>query len=107
MFEIIAYEIIYKTIKGSLSLHQHGFMPKRSTLTNLLRITQFMSEVLDSQAQVDVIYTASQKAFDQIDHYLLLSFIKVLSQMNIGNGKIAGKRAKTTADMHGSAQIHF
>ena len=35
-------------------------------------MTQFLSEALDDQHQVDVVYTDLSKAFDKIDHYQLL-----------------------------------
>ena len=34
---------------------------------------QYISEIIDVQGQVDVIFTDLQKAFDQIDHYILLN----------------------------------
>lgn len=76
LLEIIIYDYIYSSVKGIISPAQHGFMEKRSTVTNLASITQYISQYLDSQGQVDVIYTDIQKAFDQIDHFLLLSKLK-------------------------------
>lgn len=64
---------IVKCINNFISPFQHGFMPKRSTVTNLACFSQFVSEVLDSQGQVDVIFTDFRKAFDRIDHYILLA----------------------------------
>ncbi|KYB24594.1 hypothetical protein TcasGA2_TC030943 [Tribolium castaneum] len=73
IFESILYSYIYKSVKNLISPHQHGFMENRSTITNLATLTQFISEALNRRSQVDVIYTDFQKAFDQIDHYILLS----------------------------------
>lgn len=78
LFEITIYNNVYCSIKGTISPHQHGFMEKRSTVSNLACITQYISEALDLQRQVDVIFTDIQKAFDQIDHYLLLSKLKAI-----------------------------
>ena len=52
---------------------QHGFIQGRSTVSNLLCVTQFISEVIDKGSQVDVIYTDFSKAFDRLDHALLLN----------------------------------
>lgn len=73
LFEIIIYNKVYPNLYNLISSHQHGFMSQRSTVTNLMCLTQFMSEVLDTNGQVDIIYTDIQKAFDQIDHFLLLA----------------------------------
>lgn len=48
-------------------------MPNRSTVTNLVYFSQFVSEVIKSKSQADLIYLGFQKAFDQIDHYVLLA----------------------------------
>lgn len=72
IFESIIYSNIYPFVRCFLSSSQHGFIDKRSTITNLSCFTQYTSEVLDRQGQVDVIYTDFQKAFDQIDHAVLL-----------------------------------
>lgn len=78
ILEVIIYENIYSEIKGLISPYQHGFMEKRSTISNLTCITQYISDTLDSQGQVDVIYTDFQKAFDKIDHFLLFSKLKAI-----------------------------
>ena len=59
-----------------LSPHQHGFMEKRSTISNLACFTQFTSKAIDNRQQVDTIYFDFQKAFDQIDHFILLDKLK-------------------------------
>lgn len=48
-------------------------MENRSTVTILTCITQYISNIIDRQMQVDVIYTDIQKAFDHVDHFLLLT----------------------------------
>ncbi|KAJ8934214.1 hypothetical protein NQ318_021639 [Aromia moschata] len=73
LLEIIIYDNIYSSIKCIISPSQHGFLQEKSTTTNLVCITQYIAEALDCHGQVDVIYTDIQKAFDQIDHFLLLS----------------------------------
>ena len=55
-----------------LCIEQHGFVPKRSTSTNLAVYHTFVSAALDDGLQVDTVYTDFQKAFDTVDHPLLL-----------------------------------
>lgn len=50
---------------------QHGFVKRRSTVTNSLEITQFIHENMERFNTVDVVYLDYTTAFDQIDHHLL------------------------------------
>lgn len=43
-FEISLQKPVYDHIKGKLSGNQHGFMKVRSTVTNLITTTQFITE---------------------------------------------------------------
>lgn len=72
-FESILYTQIYGQLRSIFSSNQHGFIPGRSTITNLSCFSQYISESLDRGGQVDVVYTDFQKAFDQVDHYVLLT----------------------------------
>lgn len=76
VFEIILYNRIYPLISRQLSQYQHGFVSKRSTVTNLFIMTQYISECLDKGGQVDVIYTDFSKAFDSLHHNILISKMK-------------------------------
>src|SRR5437588_8554525 len=46
-------------------------MKKRSTTTNLICATQYISESIDMQIQTDVVYTDFSKAFDSLNHDIL------------------------------------
>lgn len=72
LFEIILYDLLYNSVKDSLSVNQHGFMKNRSCITNLACFSQYVCESFDAQLQVDTIYLDFQKAFDQINHSILL-----------------------------------
>lgn len=58
---------------------QHGFMSAKSTQSNLVEITQFISEKAAQGHQVDVIYFDFSKAFDVIDHHILASKLAMYS----------------------------
>lgn len=60
---------------GRLASQQHGFIKGRSTLTNLLVFNDLLSEALVKSHRVDAIYTDMSKAFDRINHTLLLNKI--------------------------------
>ena len=56
-----------------LSDKQHGFCKGRSTLSNLLEYSTFISESLEKGYQVDAVYTDFAKAFDRVSHSHLLN----------------------------------
>lgn len=72
IFESVIYHQIINNVRPALSTYQHGFLPGRSTVTNLSLITQYIAEHLDMRGQVDVIYTDFSSAFDTVDHGILL-----------------------------------
>ncbi|KAH0818010.1 hypothetical protein GEV33_004781 [Tenebrio molitor] len=72
VFEYVLYNSSLHYVSHKLSPNQHGFTKCRSTDTNLVSISQYLSDALDNHSQVDVVYTDLSKAFDRIDHGLLL-----------------------------------
>ena len=73
IFEIIIHSYIYPAVRNFISIHQHGFVNQRSTVSNLITFSQFVSHKLEKQCQVDTIYTDFSKAFDQINHNIILT----------------------------------
>jgi endonuclease/exonuclease/phosphatase family metal-dependent hydrolase len=57
---------------------QHGFVKKKSCLTNLLEFLEFVSDYVDQGYPIDVVYLDFQKAFDKVPHKRLMSKIKAL-----------------------------
>lgn len=82
LFEICIFEQIYMQVESAISIDQHGFMRKRSCDTNLCCLSQYICSTLDRQGQVDVAYMDFQKAFDQIDHNILLQKLEVMGFSN-------------------------
>ncbi|CAF4755691.1 unnamed protein product [Pieris macdunnoughi] len=78
VFEKIIYKAIHNIISNSLPDEQHGFINKRSTITNLTVFTNYVLQSMDGGAQVDVIYTDFEKAFDRVDHTILLHKLQLL-----------------------------
>ena len=72
VFEEIVTDMLSSLLTSSLCVEQHGFVPKRSTATNLAVYHSFVSRALDEGLQVDTVYTDFQKAFDTVDHTVLL-----------------------------------
>ena len=72
IFENIVTDTLSSQLTSFLCVEQHGFVTKRSTTTNLAVYHSFVSRALDEGLQVDTVYTDFQKAFDTVDHSVLL-----------------------------------
>ena len=55
-----------------LSEHQHGFVRKKSCLTNLLESLEKWKTIVDEGAPVDIVYCDFRKAFDTVPHNRLI-----------------------------------
>lgn len=53
-------------------------MNGRSTVTNLAVFNNYASAALDSDLQIDVIYTDFSKAFDSVDHNILFRKLEAI-----------------------------
>ena len=62
----------YLSAKGLISQHQHGFLAKHSTCTQLLEIVNDWSIALLNRHVVDVVYFDFAKAFDSVSHTKLM-----------------------------------
>lgn len=85
-FEKLVNQRLTQLVEGKIINHQHGFMKKRSTVTNLLEFTCFASKALAKGAQVDVLYTDFAKAFDKVNHAKL---IEKLYRLNLPSNLVA------------------
>ena len=79
-FERIIRKAILKFLQENnlLQPSQHGFLPNRSTFTQLLHFYDSLMENLSVYEQVDVIYLDFAKAFDTVDHNILLRKLRSL-----------------------------
>ena len=53
--------------------NQHGFRAGRSCLSQLLEQFDMILDILDTGANADVVYLDFAKAFDKVDHKIVLS----------------------------------
>ena len=78
VFESIIVDKLGLLLQNIICDEQHGFMPGRSTVSNLSVYCNFVSSALESNHQVDTIYTDFRKAFDTIDHSILISKLSAI-----------------------------
>ena len=77
MESIIRDKLLEHTRKNDIiSNKQHGFVPFGSCMSNLLLYIEMLSEMLEANCSIDVIYTDFAKAFDCVSHAKLLQKIK-------------------------------
>lgn len=69
--KIVTVQLSYE-IKHIISPSQHGFFKSRSVETNMVTFIDYLLNSMDRNTQVDVVYTDFSKAFDKINHNLLL-----------------------------------
>lgn len=72
LLEKIITDSLSHQVSSILSPHQHGFRKFCSTITNVLELTTNINEGFRDRMQTDVIYTDFSKAFDKVNHELLL-----------------------------------
>ena len=75
--KIISNHILnHLLINQLISNNQHGFLPRRSTITQLLDATNDWINSYTSNETLSVVYTDLAKAFDTVSHPKLLEILK-------------------------------
>lgn len=72
IFEKLVHRNVYDFTKNIIKRNQHGFFKNRSTISNLANYTHYLSMSLDNNIDIHAIYTDFRKAFDRINHSILL-----------------------------------
>ena len=67
---------LYDHVKHLLTSLQHGFLRQRSCVTQLLSVLHIIGQSLDKNTQTDIVYLDFAKAFDSVDHKILLHNLK-------------------------------
>lgn len=78
VFERIVSNYMTPKFRSILCDEQHGFRVGRSTVTNLLVYEEFVSDALEGRYGVHAIYTDFSKAFDTVNHGMLISKLSAL-----------------------------
>lgn len=78
LFELVVMEPLLSHCKQFLCQDQHGFVSGRSTSTNLLCLTSYITQNFADRIQTDVIYTDLSAAFDKINHAITIAKLERL-----------------------------
>jgi hypothetical protein len=70
------YWRFYDHVVNLISPSQHGFLRNRSCVTQLLSAFHSIGQDLDKNTQTDVLYLDFAKAFDSVDHNILLDKLR-------------------------------
>ena len=73
LFKDILYTRLLNFVSNKISDNQHGFIPGKSITTNLIQLSNQVTCSLETGSQVDAIYLDLAKAFDFVDHQMLLN----------------------------------
>ena len=69
MEKIIRTEMINHVQNNKLfHISQHGFLPRNSCLTNLLTFLDKLTEAIEENTALDIVYLDFAKAFDSVPH---------------------------------------
>ena len=75
-YERFLHKHILGQFTKNVSRNQHGFLPKRSCISNLLDCIDTVTKCIDQGHSVDILYMDFQKAFDSVPHRRLLKKMK-------------------------------
>lgn len=76
IYERCIHCLIIDILKSDLNVKQHGFRPKHSTLSNLIDFYTNVNCYIDRGSPVDIVSFDLSKAFDELDHSILLYKLK-------------------------------
>ena len=86
ILERYIYNQLVNHISCQLHNLQFGFLKGKSTTSQLLQVLHEIGESLDKRIQTDILYLDFAKAFDKVDHQLL---IKKLRRVRVGRNLLA------------------
>ncbi|EFP00841.1 hypothetical protein CRE_07076 [Caenorhabditis remanei] len=86
IFERILCRQIRTDLGHRFSIHQHGFLARRSCPSSLVYSTANYRRILKTHHSLDVVFFDFKKAFDKVDHIILL---KKLANFGLSNPHIS------------------
>jgi hypothetical protein len=85
LFELLVFESLFLHLKSSIAVVQDGFFKGRSAFSNLMVFASLCIRRMEEGIQMDAIYIDFSKAFDRINHLILLAKLRnygIVSKLN-------------------------
>jgi hypothetical protein len=76
VFERCVYNRLIEHVSINIHQLQFGFLRGKSTTAQILQVLQEIGEMLDKRVQIDLVYLDFAKAFDRVDHRLMVNKLK-------------------------------
>ena len=76
IFEKCIRDELLQVTLPKITPYQHGFLPSRSCTTQMINYVDFLSCNLNTKSQTDVVYFDFSKAFDSVNHDIILHKLK-------------------------------
>ena len=76
VLERCVYQRFYEHVAHLINECQHGFLRNHSCVTQLLSVLHTIGHYLDRNTQTDMLYLDFAKAFDSVDHGILLEKLR-------------------------------
>ena len=76
IMEICIRDELYERCKHLIHEKQHGFLPAKSCATQMIPLMNDLTQSLNSRNDIDVIYFDFAKAFDSVNHDIILEKLK-------------------------------
>ena len=76
IFEKIIRDELMWRCENQLFNNQHGFLPNKSCTTQLLSFTDSIATALNASTRTDIVYFDFAKAFDSVNHDIILRKLK-------------------------------
>ena len=77
VFESLIKEKMMDRVVHIFSCNQHAYLRGRSTVSNLMFFTEYVTSALDTGKQVDAVYLDFSKAFNKVDHSILIKKLRM------------------------------
>ena len=76
IFELQIRDALMARCSHLLDSRQHGFLPRKSCTTQLVKYVDSVSQILNSSSRADIVFFDFMKAFDSVNHDIILSKLK-------------------------------